>query len=115
MAREIKAPETLAKLVTLIHSKFPRSQAIYDAALLTWRIMADSNTQVDWHEEFCPDGRLELRNRPQYSTLIAFGMCVARPDKDTLFLARLAPAQALYRPAWRRTVARECRENSCHR
>jgi hypothetical protein len=88
MAREIKAPEVLGMLVTLIQSKFPRSQAIYDAALLTWRVMADSNTQVDWYDEFCPESsnRIELRYRSQYSTLIAFGMCVARPDKTIHFL-----------------------------
>jgi len=95
MARDIKAPETLGTLVTLIQSKFPCSQAVYDSALLAWRVMADSNTQVDWHNEFCPEpkDRIEVRYRPQYSTLIAFGMCVARPDKSHYFLYQWHPLQ----------------------
>lgn len=102
MARAIKAPEVLGMLVTLMQSKFPRSQAIYDATLLTWRVMADSNTQVDWYDEFCPDSsdRIELRYRSQYSTLIAFGMCVARPDKTVHFLYCWSPLRRYIVQLW---------------
>ena len=93
IAREIKVPEVLGTLPTLFQTKFPRSQAIYDASLLTWRIMADSSSLVDWHDEFCPTDRQELRYRPSYSTLIAFGMCVARPHQANYFLHEWEPLE----------------------
>ena len=95
LAREIRARDALGVLPGLVQTKFPSSQSIYDSALLTWRLMADSHTQVDWHEVFChvSKAKAELRYRQQYSPVIAFGMCLARPSDFEYFLYRWTPFQ----------------------
>lgn len=84
IARELKVAAILQLIPGLIQVKFPKSQAIYDASLLTWRIMASYDTVTNWIAVFCRP--MEFRYRPQYSSLLAFGMCVANPSKSAWYL-----------------------------
>lgn len=97
IARDIRAVNSLRCLPNLIQSKFPRSQAVYDSALFAWRVMAYAETENDWHEIFCPNENRdlkEIRFRHSYSPLIAFGMCVAHPEKRHYFLNEWRPLQS---------------------
>jgi hypothetical protein len=93
MARDMRIAEVLDKIEGLIEVKFPKSQAVYDSALLTWRVMADWDTETDWRNIFFPSYREEPRFRLQYSPIVAFGMCVAQPSRIREFLYYWRPLQ----------------------
>lgn len=93
LARQLKVSSALQRIEGLIHTKLPNSQAVYDAALLTWRIMANYDSDTDWIEVFHRARHAELRYRNQYSSILAFGMCVARPGLTAKYLRNWSPLQ----------------------
>jgi hypothetical protein len=93
LARQLKVSSALQRIEGLIHTKLANSQAVYDAALLTWRIMADYDGETDWIAVFHRATPAELRYRNQYSSVLAFGMCVARPSQSEKYLRHWSPLQ----------------------
>ena len=94
LARDLRVAGCLQQLGGLIQVKFPRSQAIYDASLTTWRYLASFDTITDWTEVFLPPTNMpEVRYRPQYSGVLALGMCVAQPSRARFFLTSWIPFQ----------------------
>lgn len=95
LARDLRVAGCLQQLSGLIQVKFPRSQAIYDASLTTWRYLASFDTTTDWTEVFLPPTKIsEVRYRPQYSGVLALGMCVAQPSRARFFLTSWIPFQS---------------------
>lgn len=95
LARDLRVAGCLQQLSGLIQVKFPRSQAVYDASLTTWRYLASFDTTTDWTEVFLPPTKvLEVRYRPQYSGVLALGMCVAQPSSARFYLTSWFPFQS---------------------
>jgi hypothetical protein len=89
LAREWKAAEVLVALDGLIHTKFPASQVVYASALLTWRMLADQDSAIDWRVVFLPgdDAARETRFKPSYSETLVSGMCLAQPRNAAGYLS----------------------------
>jgi hypothetical protein len=87
-AREWKASEVLLALDGLIRTKFPRSDAIYASSLLTWRMLADQDSEIDWRHVFLPFGDFhrEPRFKLGHSATIVAGMCLAQPRRAAEYL-----------------------------
>lgn len=98
LAREIKSGLCTKAIPTLIQTKFPRSQAVYDSALLTWRVLADYDIKTDWTSVFRANNQnnldVDIRYREQYSPLIAFGMCASQPSKAEYYLSEWPALQS---------------------
>jgi hypothetical protein len=99
LARDWKCGEVLPCLDALIHSRFPRSEAVYSASVLTWRVLAVFDTSTDWRDVFLPGGhaREEPRFVPVHSVMIVLGMCAAQPRRTAEFLADWPPFQQYLR------------------
>ena len=93
LVRQLKVSSALKLIEGLIHTKLRHSQAVYDAALLTWRIMANHDSETDWISVFYRTKPAESRFRNQYSSILSFGMCVARPGQTEKFLRNWPPLQ----------------------
>jgi hypothetical protein len=89
IVREYKVSEAMRYIPILLETKFPSSRALYDASLLTWRLMPDAEPDVNWIEVF--SNPKEARFQPKYSGILALGMCVAQPSQSKYFLTEWEP------------------------
>jgi hypothetical protein len=94
MVREYKVGEAMKYLPILLETKFPISRALYDASLLTWRLMPDAEPDVNWIDVF--SNAKETRFQPKYSGILALGMCVAQPSQSQYFLTEWQPLRQFF-------------------
>jgi hypothetical protein len=89
LVRELRIKEAMKYVAHTIQNKLTQSVIVFDAALLTWRIMPDADPGVDWPKLFTQD--TANRFQYKYSGLVALGMCLANPTKAIYFLEDWEP------------------------